>query len=215
MAFTDSRPTPSPATPPIAGERPILSPLLGILVVAAASGCSYASPYMRPAQPGLPAATPDAARVVFVRPSGMAFAVGVTILDGAGRFLGDLPAQSHFSVAVPPGPHLFLAWAENTAAVRAELAPGRTYFVEVSPRPGFWSMRIQLLALTPRHPKWRERPEWIRRTQRLVPDRPAGQAEMNRRAEDRAERLRRAREILGEYDARELAERTLTPDDGV
>lgn len=211
--FSDS-PSPSQEHRQPAAPRPSAGVALLLLAIAA-GGCSYSSPYMRPSQAGYPMAPADAAQVVFVRPSAMGFALGVTLLDGSGRFLGDLPAESHFAVAVPPGQHLFFAWAENTAAIRADLAPGRTYFVEVSPRPGFLSMRIQLLALTPRHPKWRERGAWIRETQHLIADRTAGQAEMNRRAEDRAERLRRAREILRKYDPTELAERTLTPDDGV
>jgi hypothetical protein len=160
-------------------------------------------------------ATPDSAVVVFVRPSGFARAMGSTILDGRGRFLGDSLPETYFAVRVPPGEHIFIAWAENTAALRASLAPGRTYYIEVAPKMGALSARMHLLAITPRAESWGELRTWMDESKQTIPDEPSGQAYLASRSEDVAERLRRAAEILKEYDAEELADRTLTPGDGL
>lgn len=160
-------------------------------------------------------APPNAALVVFVRPSGYASSVATTILDDQGAFLGDSIAGSQFAVLVPPGPHLFLAWAENTAPLVATVLPGRVYYVEVAPKLGFWTPRVHLLAINPRTDSWRELSLWMSQSNQLIPDVAAGQAYLNERQADVAERIRRARERLGELDPEELTERTLRPEDGV
>jgi hypothetical protein len=160
-------------------------------------------------------APPNAALVVFVRPSGYASGVATTILDDQGAFLGDSIAGSQFAVLVPPGPHLFLAWAENTAPLVATVLAGRVYYVEVAPKLGFWTPRVHLLAINPRTDSWRELSLWMSQSNQLIPDITAGQAYLNERQADVAERIRRARERIGELDPEELAERTLRPEDGV
>ncbi len=169
-------------------------------------------------QPRVPVplvAPPDAALVVFLRPSGYGRGVATTILDDRGAFLGDSIGETQFAVAVPPGQHVFLSWAENTAPLQGNFLPGHVYYVEVSPRMGWWSTRIQMLALTPRSEHWSRVSEWLRETTQLVPDAAAGQAYLNGRANDVAERIRRARERLTQLDAEELADRTFLPQDGV
>ena len=179
-------------------------------------GCTATSPYM--AAPRLPVPTlapANAAVVVFVRPSSNASSTATTLLDDRGAFLGDSIEETQFAVVLPPGPHLFLAWAENTAPLQATLLPGRTYYVEVSPRMGFLSARMQLLAITPRRESWKELSAWMKETTQLVPDMAAGQAYLDGRREDVAERIRRARERITQLSAEELQERTLYPADGV
>lgn len=179
-------------------------------------GCTATSEYM--VQPRVPVplvAPPDAALVVFMRPSGYGRGVATTILDDRGVFLGDSIGETQFAVAVPPGHHVFLSWAENTAPLEGDFLPGRMYYVEVSPRLGFWSTRVQLLALTPRSEHWVHVNEWLQETTQLVPDSAAGQAYLNGRADAVAERIRRARERLAELDAEERAQRTFLPQDGV
>ena len=188
--------------------------LMAMLLCSAA--CTASSDYMHEVHaPQALRATPDSAVVVFIRPSGYARAMGSTILDGHGRFLGDSLPETYFAVRVPPGEHIFIAWAENTAALRASLAPGRTYYVEVAPKMGALSARMQLLAVTPRAESWGELRAWMGESKQTVPDEASGQAYLTSRREDVAERLHRAQEILREYDAEELAERTLTPGDGL
>ena len=191
--------------------------LLMALSALGATGCFAAtSPYM--SAPRLPVPTvapPNAAVVVFVRPSDFANNAVATILDDRGAFLGDSLAESQFAVLLPPGPHVFLSWAENTAPITASLLPGRVYYVEVAPRPGFWKARVQLIAITPRSENWVELGTWISRSTQLVPDTLAGQQYLNERREDVEERIRRAHERLTQLSAEELNDRTLLPEDGV
>jgi hypothetical protein len=179
-------------------------------------GCTATSKYMRPVTGAAPLQAPRGqALVVFVRPSSFGGAVKFTVLESDGRFLGDSLPSSHFGVAVPPGQHVFLVWAENTAALKADLVGGRVYYVEVSATLGFGSARAHLLAIHPGTEKWNKLSGWLAETKRLQPDIAAGQAYLDSRAADRADRIRRAMENLSEYDQSELAERTLGPGDGV
>jgi hypothetical protein len=188
----------------------------GVALAVASVGCTATSQYML--QASLPvdtAAPPNASVVVFVRHSHYGASVATTILDDRGMFMGDSIAGTEFAVVVPPGPHLFLSWAENTAPLSATLLPGRVYYVEVAPRLGFWSPRVQLFAITPRSDNWQNLRTWIGESTQLVPDSPAGQGYLNARRDDVAERIRRARERLSELDKDELDARTLYPEDGI
>lgn len=195
---------------PPRGSRLLLA--AAAISLAPLLGCA-SSDHMRTASgaPAPPAA--DTATVVFLRPSGMASGITTTILDGNGRFLGDSLPSSHFSVKVPPGEHLFLAWAENTAALRATLAAGKTYYVKVSPRMGALSARMQLLALTPRNEDWPKLKEWLGK-KGYEPNTDTGQRYLDSRKDDVAKRVKRANDILKEYDPKELEERTLRAEDG-
>ncbi|HWZ91983.1 MAG TPA: hypothetical protein VNW92_24130, partial [Polyangiaceae bacterium] len=183
---------------------------------ASVTGCIATSTRMISPSLPIPAiAPPNAALVVFVRPSQYKASIATTILEDNGVFMGDSIGGSEFFVTLPPGPHLFLAWAENTAPLRATLLPGRVYYVEVAPHFGFLSPRVQLLAITPRSEKWAELSAWISESQQLVPNLALGQAYLNDRSEDVAKRIRSAHENLSALDPDELAARTLYPEDGV
>jgi hypothetical protein len=194
--------------------RPALS-ALAIAVATASAGCAATSDHMREVASAEPPAAPaGSATVIFVRPSGYAGGIKTTILDEHGGFLGDSLPESQFSVAVPAGKHLFVSWAENTGALQADLAAGKTYYVEVAPRMGAFSARVHLLAVTPRTKSWAKLPEWLRESRHYVPDPRSGQAYLASRQDDVKERLRRAGEAIRGYDADDLALRTLNPGDG-
>jgi hypothetical protein len=193
-----------------------MAALLAAAMAAASAGCAATSEYMRPAQlTGPPTPPPGQALVVFVRPSSFALGLRFTILSAQGQFLGDSLPASNFAIILPPGQHVFFGWAENTSALRADLAPDRTYYVEVAPKMGFGSARCHLLAITPRAESWAKLSTWLRETAAYLPDTAAGQAYLASRAPDVADRLRRGHETLGEYSPEELAERTLFPGDGI
>lgn len=195
------------------------SPLMMSFCFAAIlSGCgAYTSPFMRaPAAAVALKAAPAEALVVFVRPSEFASGIGCTILDEEGRFVGQSPAHTHFAVSMPPGPHMFISWAENVDALQADLAPGKTYFVEVAPTMGVFSARVHLRALKPGSEKWSQQPEWLRGTQQLQSDRAAGDSYYQReRPTDLLSKVRTAREKMTRYQGQELEQRTLRPTDGV
>lgn len=188
----------------------------GLTLLALLSGCAASSDYM--SEPRLPipnVAPPNGALVVFVRPSGYASGVVTTILDDQGAFLGDSVAETQFAVVVAPGHHLFLAWAENTAPLLADLLPGRVYYVEVSPRMGFFSPRVQLLSITPRSDNWKQLGSWLSESTQLVPDMAAGQAHLSERHAAVRKRIHSAREHANKLDDEERSARTLQPEDGV
>jgi hypothetical protein len=175
-------------------------------------GCDATSRAMRPTGHVAIVGARDAATIVFVRPSGWKGEDRTTILDEHGRFLGDSLARSYFAVRVPPGENLFVSCSSNTAALRAVVAPGRIYFVEVSPKPGFFGTRFSLVAVHPGAPSWKLLDSWITESTAYVPDESAGQA-MSRAHGDEA-CVREARAVLDGYSESDLRARTLLPDEG-
>jgi hypothetical protein len=189
--------------------------LFALVALLTTTGCAATSDYMaESASPRPIMGVGDMATVVFIRPSSYAKSIKTTILDGRGTFLGDSLPESHFAVVLPPGQHVFISWAENTAALQATLAPGRVYYVEVAPKLGVLSARVHLLALSPRAENWDKVGEWLKETKQFVPDSAGGQRSLASRSEDVQERIRRGTEALANYDAEELAERTLRAEDG-
>lgn len=193
-----------------------MRPFSFCIVALAAFGCAPSSQYMRVVESPSPL-KPDGehALVVFVRPSSYAWGVGANVLDENGRFLGDALASGWFAVALPPGHHEFTVWAENTDGLAADLAPGRTYYVEVAATMGGLSAQMHFRAIKPSRPNWSHRDEWMSKTKQYLSDFAAGQANLDKRHDDVAERLRRAREHLAKYSGDALSEHTLGPDDGV
>ncbi len=152
---------------------------------------------------------PDAATVVFVRPSEYKGETTTTILDSRGRFLGDALAGAYFAVRVAPGRNVFVSCAANTSALEADLAPGRIYFVEVSANTGFMHTRFHLLAIRPDTPSWKQLDRWMIESSAYLPDERAGQRALSSTA-----CARRGAETLDDYSPGDRRARTLTPADG-
>jgi hypothetical protein len=187
---------------------------LGMVFCVAATGCA-SSAFMHEAASAHSGPPPaGSATVVFLRPSNFGYATTPTILDQQGGFVGQSVASSQFAATVPAGKHMFVVWAENTGALQADLAPGKTYYVHVSLKMGALSARAHLLALKPASSDWGKLDDWLGTTTRYEVDQQAGQAYLAGRADEVQERLRRANEALQKYDRAELAERTLAPKDG-
>jgi hypothetical protein len=169
------------------------------VLVALASGCAAPYNYMTPVNPPQPLAPPpNSGMVVFVRPSTWGGGLHADIVDENGHFIGRTTGAAHFAAAMPPGPHMFAIWGENTDVVEVDVAPGHIYFVEVGITPGWMSAQFHLYAITPKTTTWPTRDQWVRDTKQMRVD-PAGQSLFNGREKDVAERLRRAREHLQKY----------------
>lgn len=182
----------------------------------AGAGCAATSEFMTElAVPRSPAPVSDRATVVFIRPSSYAVSLVVTIVDAQGRFLGDALPSSFFVSRVEPGEHTFIGWAENTSALRASVEAGKIYFVEVDVKLGALSPRAHLKALTPESERWAERESWLSDAHELEVDEASGQAYLETRSEDVEALVRVARRTLEAYSPAELAERTLSPNDGI
>lgn len=91
--------------------------------------------------------TASTARVVFVRervqppdePHGIAAnPTPVHVIDERGELVGDLAPGTWFATELPPGQHLFVSYHDRTigshemSVLRATLAPGRSYFVDLT-----------------------------------------------------------------------------------
>jgi hypothetical protein len=186
-----------------------------LTICVGGTGCA-SSKYMKevvaPATP--PAPSPDAATVVFLRPSSIGSAIIFTVIDQYGRFLGDSTASGHFSTQLPPGEYLFIAEGENTAVMHANLAPNRLYYVQVDAKMGILSARVGLEPIKPTSEAWRELPEMLRETTRFEPLTQQGQAALARKATVIAKRIANAKEKWAGYDSAERAELSLEPADG-
>lgn len=188
--------------------------LLGCLLLFV--GCAAHSDWMAPVAARSPLrAPPNAALVVFVRPSSYAGGMLVPIIDENGRFLGEAGPKTHFAVVTPPGDHVFIGWIGNTSLVRTRLLAGKTYFVEIGPTWGVLKPRVQLLAVTPRSKSWEKLAEWIAETDQMTPDLAGGQAAFDRKHDDLQSHIHDAFEVLRDYDDVELDKHTVRPDDGV
>jgi hypothetical protein len=188
-----------------------------VALVLSGSGCAYQSEYMiegsLPEQWRTP---PGQALVVFIRPSGYASSFGATVLEDKGHFLGDATAESRFAVPMSPGRHVFIIWSENTDALVADLAPNKTYYVEVGATIGAFSPRFYLYAIKSGIKNFSKREQWMSNTRPLSPNRALGQAYLDTRAADVTERIKRGLEHIAEYqrDPKDLNEHTLSPQDG-
>jgi hypothetical protein len=190
--------------------------LLAVAMGALGAGCGAAtSEYMRPvAGPEPMGAPPNKARVVFVRPSGMANKVIFTIIDQRGYFLGDSTAGGRFSVFVDPGDHYFIVWTETTETVKASLAPGRTYYVEVRPKMGMWKARASLWAVNRKSGLMQNIPSYLADTTVTTPDFAAGQAYLNSLGNELPDAAKQGMQTYEGYSPDEKADVTLLPEDG-
>ncbi len=189
--------------------------LLWVLLVLGPASCRARSDHMAPTSAALGAPSTQVAQVVFIRPSAFAGNQLVTICDDQGGFLGDSPPVSHFWVSLPPGQHTFIAWASDATALRADLAAGHTYFVEVALRAGSMRPRVELLAQKAHTKTFSLVPTWLAQTEQLQADRTAGQAALRSRHGDLTEGLQQGTAALAALDPSELEGRRLRPDDGV
>jgi hypothetical protein len=142
----------------------------------ALGGCAGHSDFMVKVPRGTAPIAPgsNSATVVFIRDSGIGFAVNFSIIDHAGNRLGDAVAKRHFALQLAPGRYYFFArGGSNTDAVQADVAPGRLYYVRVVPHLGVWLARVELHPVKPSDKEWRSVPEWLAHTDRLTPVIPA------------------------------------------
>lgn len=90
---------------------------------------------------------PGKALVVFMRPSGLGFAVQSSVFEvrnDAPTLVGIVAAKTKVAYHTTPGKHLFMAIGETADYMEADLLPDRTYYVRVSPRMGMWKARFVL-----------------------------------------------------------------------
>jgi hypothetical protein len=118
------------------------------------SGCAGSNKYMRETSDTAVTYTPtgDEAVVVFMRPSGLGFAISSSVFDiskeADNKFVGIVPAKKKVIYKTNPGPHMFMVIGESADFMRADLQGGKTYYALVTPRMGFWKARFSLRPVT-------------------------------------------------------------------
>ena len=130
--------------------------LAAILALASAllvGGCAGTVKNMQelPAGSAEPVPQPGKAMVVFLRPSGVGFAVQSSVFEvkePQPALAGILAAQAKVAYHVDRGKRMFMSIGESAEFMSADLLPGKTYYAYVSPRMGMWKARF---ALEPKH----------------------------------------------------------------
>jgi hypothetical protein len=198
-----------------------------LLLAISLTACAASSPYMKEADaPSAVTVDAAAATVVFIRPAGDEAGVHHVILDEKGRFLGISRSEAYFGVKVAPGEHTFMSYVDGntfgngadrrsgTPALKATLEAGKLYYVHVVAVPGSYTTRARLIGLGPSRSGWNELPGWLAKSTPLVPDEAQGQAHV-RETLDVNVVVQKGLRTIAEYDSATLAERSLTPSDGV
>lgn len=189
---------------------------LAALIALVLIGCSSSSKYMAPSSnPEIGPPPAGKARIVFIRPSSYAGNYVPTILDGNAQFVGDAVKKSKFAVDVAPGEHTFVIWGEGTRPFKANVAAGKTYYIEVSSGMGLWSASFTLWAIKPSMDNWGDLQGWLAKMRTMEPNMSAGRAYVNSRSEDARSVVQKGLGAWDKYDAEERNERSVAPDDGV
>ena len=149
---------------------------IGIVVLLlAATGCAGQSEYMRNVPEDQADFVPDSGRalVVFMRPSGIGFAVQSSVFDitdGEPELIGIVSAKTKVAHNTGPGEHRYMVIGESADFLEAELLADRTYYSLVTPRIGVWKARFSLkpvheLDLTSAEfAEWYDDTRWVENT---------------------------------------------------
>ncbi len=118
-----------------------------VLAVLALGACAGSSQYMRDIAPEEANYAPenDKALVVFMRPSGLGFAVQSTVFDitsGDPVFIGVLSAKAKLAHQANTGQQRFMVLGEQADFMDAMLEQGKVYYTVVSPEMGLWKARF-------------------------------------------------------------------------
>jgi len=159
--------------------------------------------------------SPDKAKVVFMRSSMVAAAIGCDlfeVVNGELRFIGQLPTGKKVAYETTPGQKVFMAYGTAADFMLADVSAGKTYYSIVRPNwgtGGFAPTPIRLSDL-----KSKDSQEWMSGTKLIETDPKAAEAWF-------AENKQRLQALYTDYwsrferkSAQEKFERTLLPADG-
>ncbi len=146
-----------------------------LLLVIFLSGCAGTVNNMRTVPPDRVAAVPEEGKsmVVFMRPSGIGFAIQSSVFEIKGdkpSLVGIVAAKKKVVYQLEPGTHLFMVVGESADFMSAELDSNKTYYALVTPRMGAWKARFSLMPIhadefnSSQFNKWLEGCEWVEKT---------------------------------------------------
>lgn len=126
------------------------------------SGCAGTVKNMREVPAGSAEVVPEKGKavIVFMRPSGMGFAISSSVFevkDDNMTLAGIVAAKTRVAYRLAPGKHLFMVIGESADYMSADLLPNKTYYAYVTPRMGMWKARFSLV---PKHKQELNTPEF-------------------------------------------------------
>lgn len=164
-------------------------------------------------------ANPERAKIVFMRTSMVAGAIGCDlfeVVNGELRFIGQLPTGNKIVYETTPGEKVFMAYGTAADFMLAKLAGGKTYHSIVRPNwgtGGFAPTPIRAYSAPEPDLKSKEFQGWLSGTRLIEPNENAP----SWFAENKA----RMQQVYTEYwsrferkNSQEKAERTMQPQDG-
>jgi hypothetical protein len=159
--------------------------------------------------------SPDKAKVVFMRSSMVAAAIGCDlfeVVNGELKFIGQLPTGNKVAYETTPGKKVFMAYGTAADFMLADLSPGKTYYSIVRPNWGTGGFAPTPIRFSDLNSK--EAQEWKSGTKLIEAEPKAAEAWF-------AENKDRMRSIYTDYwnrferkNEQEKFERTLLPLDG-
>ena len=122
---------------------------VAILFLLTLGACAGTSDYMSAVPPEKAdyKVEPDKAMVVFMRPSGLGFAVQSSVFDitdGTAKFIGIVSAKKKVAHYTTPGQKRYMVIGESADFMGADLSADRVYYALVTPRMGLWKARFSL-----------------------------------------------------------------------
>jgi hypothetical protein len=152
--------------------------------------------------------------IVFMRPSGLGFAIQSSVFeirDDEPELVGIVAAKKKLTYQLEPGKHLFMVIGESADFMSADLEPNKIYYALVTPRMGMWKARFSLKPVhadeldSKQFNEWLDACEWVENTP--ASDRWA--------ADNMASIISKQREYYIKWMDKEASERpALLPQDG-
>lgn len=189
--------------------RTIVLSIVGACALGLAGCGNHFTPSPKMADaPAAIAASPDAATLVFVRPSLYAGVMNPSVFVD-GKFAGDVEGGRQVVAIVPPGPHVllggihdFMTKACRQAVINAEA--GKLYYIETTVAMGA-DLFVVHTSDAPKLKEWLARAPGVRRV--ADPTSPMD-------AKEQSECAKFAQQHLDEDSPEDRAKHTITPADG-
>lgn len=191
---------------------------LALVLLSLLSGCAT---LMQPSTQSAAATDASRAKVVFMRSSVVAGAVGAELFEVNGgdlKMIGQLPTGNKIVYETTPGDKVFMAHGMATDFMTARLAGGRTYYVILRPNwgtGGFAPTPIRADGSTDYNTGTADFRDWLRSTKQIEANQQEAKVWL-------ATNKPRYQDLYNQYWARfqqktasEKAERHLRPQDGV
>jgi len=157
-------------------KKMVFSPYFTVLLLALfLSGCAGTVKNMRtvPLDEVVTAPEEGKSRVVFMRPSGIGYAIQSSVFEikkDNPSLVGIVAAKKKLSYSVEPGKHLFMVVGESADFMYAELQADKTYYALVTPRMGVWKARFSLKPVhagelnSAEFKEWQTSGEWVEKS---------------------------------------------------